>query len=207
MAQVADELEPRDVRRVDLRADRVDHDDHLVAVGVPVLRRLLDEVVADRDHEVGVGEAGELVVGVVDADRAERELVLEVQRALAHERVGDGEARRVRERPQLRRGARSQHAVAGEHDRVRGGADELGGARDLLGGRVDVDGVAARQRVGLQGRGHDVLGQLEVRRAGLVGLGDLERLAHGLRDGAGDGDARVPLRDRPHDLDDVDELV
>ena len=54
---------------------------------------------------------------------------------------------------------------------------------------------------------HDVLGQLEVRRAGLLGLGDLERLAHDLGDDVGRVDARVPLRDRPQDLDQVDVLV
>ena len=39
-----------------------------------------------------------------------------------------------------------------------------------------------RQRLGVDRRGHHVLGQLDVRRPGLLRLCDLERLAHGLRD-------------------------
>ena len=65
----------------------------------------------------------------------------------------------------------------------------------------------ARERLRLQRRRHDVLGQLDVRGAGLLGLRDLKRLAYDLRDDRGVGDARVPLGDRPHEVQHVDVLV
>jgi hypothetical protein len=45
-----------------------------------------------------------------------------------------------------------------------------------------MDGAPARQRLGVDLRGHHVLGQLDVRRAGLLALGELERLADDLGD-------------------------
>ena len=56
-------------------------------------------------------------------------------------------------------------------------------------------------------RRHHVLGQLDVRGARLLGLGDLERLAHDLGDDRRVGEARVPLGDRPHHAQQVDVLV
>ena len=46
-----------------------------------------------------------------------------------------------------------------------------------------------------------------MRGAGLLGLRDAKRLAHDLGNDLRRGDARVPLRDRAHDLDEVDVLV
>jgi hypothetical protein len=56
-------------------------------------------------------------------------------------------------------------------------------------------------------RGHDVLGQLEVGGARLLGLRDLERLADDLGHDVRRVDPRVPLRDRRHHRDDVEVLV
>ena len=56
-------------------------------------------------------------------------------------------------------------------------------------------------------RGHDVLGQLEVSGAGLLGLCHLEGLAHDLGDDLRARHARVPLGDGPEQLDEVDELM
>ena len=47
--------------------------------GFQLLRRVLDEVVADRDHDVGVLEARERVVARLQADGAERARVLVVE--------------------------------------------------------------------------------------------------------------------------------
>ena len=69
------------------------------------------------------------------------------------------------------------------------------------------DGLAARQRRRVDLRRHHVLGQLDVGRAGLLGLGHLERLAHDLGDDVRVVEARVPLRDRPHHPHEVDVLV
>ena len=54
---------------------------------------------------------------------------------------------------------------------------------------------------------HDVLGQLQVRRAGLLGGGDAERLAHRLGHHARVMQPRVPLGHGAQHLDGVDELV
>ena len=76
VVQVADEVDLGDEVLVDLRRDAVDADDLLVAPRVPVRRRVLDEVVADGDHHVGVVEARERVVARLQADGAERVRVL-----------------------------------------------------------------------------------------------------------------------------------
>ena len=47
--------------------------------GFQLLRRVLDEVVADGDHHVGVLEAGQRVVARLQADGAERVRVLVVE--------------------------------------------------------------------------------------------------------------------------------
>ena len=62
---------------VDLGGDRVDADDRLVAARVPVRGRVLDEVVAHGDDDIGVLEAGERVVARLQPDGAERARVLE----------------------------------------------------------------------------------------------------------------------------------
>ena len=80
VVDVADELDLGDEVLVDLGRLGVDDDDLLVALGVPVLRRVLDEVVADRDHDVGVLEAGHRVVARLQPDGAER---LRVRRSRA----------------------------------------------------------------------------------------------------------------------------
>jgi hypothetical protein len=207
VVDVADELDRGREAGVGLGRDGVDDDDRLVGTGVPVLGSVLDEVVADGDHEVGVAEAGELVVAVVQTDRAERPRVLVVQRALAHERLGDRDAGRARERAQRGGRPRAQDAVAGQHDRAGRVAHEPGGPQQLARARLGVRLAAAGERSGVERRRHDVLGELEVRRAGLGRLGDLERLADDLGDDLGARDARVPLRDRAQHLDEVDELM
>ena len=65
----------------------------------------------------------------------------------------------------------------------------------------------ARQRRGVDLGLHHVLGQLDVRGAGLLALGDLEGLAHHLGDDVRVGQPRVPLGDRPHHAHQVDVLV
>jgi hypothetical protein len=66
---------------------------------------------------------------------------------------------------------------------------------------------AGGQRLGVDHRAHHVLGQLDVGRPGLLGLRDLERLAHDLRDDPRVGQARVPLGHGLEHRDDVDVLM
>ena len=71
-------------------------------------------------------------------------------------------------------------------------------------GRASSGGVASPDSSGHRG---EVLGQLDVGRAGLLERRDPERLADDLGDGLDPLDARVPLRDRLEHPDDVDDLV
>ena len=65
---------------VDFGGQRVDVDDGLVAVGVPHVGVVLDHVVADADHHVGLLEREPRQVARLQADRAERQLVGERHR-------------------------------------------------------------------------------------------------------------------------------
>ena len=95
----------------------IDHD-LLVAARVPVLGRVLDQVVADRDDHVGVVEPGHLVVARLEPDGAQRVGILVVEQALGHERLGHRDPGRVHERAQRPAGVGADGAVAGQDDRV-----------------------------------------------------------------------------------------
>ena len=114
---------------------------------------------------------------------------------------------RTNSRSAARRSA-ADHAVAGQRDRIdarRGrGRPPCSSSRAWGSG---VRGLAARQRLGVDLGRHHVLGQLDVRGAGLLGLGDLEGLAHDLGDDRRVGQPRVPLGDRAHHAQQVDVLV
>jgi hypothetical protein len=110
--------------------------------------------------------------------------------------------------PQRGRGAGAHDAVAGQRHWVDRVADRVGRLQQLAGGGLG-DHRAVRRGSGwpVDLAGHDVLGELEVRRAGLLGLGDLEGLADDLGHDVRTRDPRVPLRDRAEQLDQVHELV
>ena len=88
-----------------------------------------------------------------------------------------------------------------------GAADDVGRLEQLARLGLGPRGAPARQRPGVDLGLHDVLGQLDVGRAGLLALGDLERLAHHLGDDVGVVQARVPLGDGRHHAHQVDVLV
>ena len=177
---------------IDLGRLRVDVDDPLAAVRVPRRRRVLDEVVADADDEVGAVEAGEDVVARLQPDGHQRQVRTIVDGALAHERRRDRDVQPAGESPQLRSGAAAEDAVAGEDDRPLGRGDQAGRVGDGLVGRFGEVGVSRGERHGRPaavprrdvGRG-EVLGQLDVGRPGLLERRDPERLADDLRDALG----------------------
>ena len=68
---VSDQLDVCDEVVVDLGRRGVDAENPLVTSRVPVLGRVLNQVVANRQHEVGVGEPGHLVVARLEPDSAE----------------------------------------------------------------------------------------------------------------------------------------
>ena len=168
MGDVADQLDVGHEVGVDLGRHAVDDDDLLVAVGVPVLGGVLDQVIADRDDEVGVLEAGHLVVTCLQADRPDRARVLEVDQALGHEGLGHRDPGRLGERAQRAAGMAADGAVAGQRDRIVGGVDELGCALQLAHARLRLHRRAPREGSGLEGALHHVLGQLEMGRARLL---------------------------------------
>ena len=208
---VADQLDLRPVGGVDLGRRGVDVDDPLRPLRVPPRRRVLDRVVADRHDEVRAVEARQDVVARLEPDRHQREVRPVVDRALAHERHRDRHVQAAGEGAQLGRRVAAQDAVAGEHDRaLRGGEQPRGVGDGLVGGLREV-GLARLERsdlvAALGRRGGQVLGQLDVGRAGLLEGRDPERLADDLGDRLDPLDARVPLRDRREHVDDVDDLV
>jgi hypothetical protein len=147
VVDVADELDLGDEVLVDLRGFGVDHDDRLVAPGVPVLRRVLDQVEADRQDDVSLLEAGHLVVVRLKADGAERLRVARVEQPLGHERLGDGDTGRADELAQRGRRAPAHHAVAADGHRVQGAADQVRGLQQLARRRLGANRLAARQRL------------------------------------------------------------
>ena len=66
-------------------------------------RRVLDEVVADADHEVRPVEPGQHVVAGLEPDGHQRQVRPIVDRALAHERGRDRDVETAREGAQLGR--------------------------------------------------------------------------------------------------------
>ncbi len=208
---VADELDRRTVVRVDLGRLGVDVDERLRAVRVPAARGVLDEVVADRDDEVGPVEPGHDVVAGLQPDGHQRQVRAVVDRALAHERDGDRDVEALRERPERLRRLPPEDAVSGEHDRPVGIGDDPGRVGDRVLRRLGQVGPRrlerARRVAGLGRHRGEVLGQLDVGRPGLLELGHPERLADDLGDRVDPRDPGVPLRHRPEHPDDVDELV
>ena len=208
VGDVADQLDVGDEVLVDLGGDAVDHDDLLVAARVPVLGRVLDQVVADRDHQVGVVEAGHLVVAGLEADRAERLRVLVVDQPLGHERLGHGDAGVVDERAQRAGGVAADRAVAGQRHRVlrrrRSGRRPAGAPCCPARAERGRDGAAARRRAA----------------AAMTSSGSSRWVAPGFSDSAtanalrttsgmisGARDPSVPLNDRAQDADEVYVLV
>ena len=134
--------------------------------------------------------------------------VVGIHRPLPHERLGHRDPRGAGELAERRRGAAPDHAVAGQRHRVERAADEVGGLEQLAGRRLRAHRLAAGQRLEvLHVARHHVLGQLDVCRARLLALRDLEGLADDLRDDVRVRQLRVPLGDRTHHALDVDVLV
>ena len=137
---------------VDLAGPEVDVDDLLAAVLVPEMRRVLDQVVADRDDDVGLVERGVDVVAPLQADGEQAMRVAASDRALAHEGVDHPDAGLVRQALELLGGAFAHRAVARQDDRVLGAGDDLGRLADrlVIGRRSprldDLQGFALRPR-------------------------------------------------------------
>ena len=208
VVDVADQLDLGDEVLVDLGRHRVDADDLLVALRVPVLGRVLDQVVADRQHQVGLVEAGHAVVARLQADRAER---LRRCPAASSPLPMNVSATGM---PVARTNSRSAGAALARTTPLPASATGLIAPRTRSAARSSSRAAGSERIWRVRGSGcgvdlllHHVLGQLDVRGARLLALGELERLAHDLGDDRGVGQARVPLGDRAHHAQQVDVLV
>ena len=155
-------------------------DDGLLRPAVPEGGRVLDQVVADRDDHVGLAQRRDDVVLALEADGEEAVRVAPGHRALAHEGIDDADAGELGEALELGRGALTDGAVAGDDQGSLGARDRVhrAGHRPVIGaGAPGLDRGDRRARGLVFG---DVLRQLDQHRARLLGLGDLEGLAHDL---------------------------
>src|SRR2546428_3818741 len=113
--------------------------------------------------------------------------------------------KRLDRRSSSRRAA--QHAVTDEDHRRLRRVDDLRRLIERLVLRLWIRRAADLERRHVDGLARDILGELDVRGAGLLDARETERLAYDLGHGLGDGDAGRPLRDRLEHPDDVDVLV
>ncbi len=104
-------------------------------------------------------------------------------------------------------GVRAHGAVPGQRDRARCRADDLRRPPQLAHPGLGLDRRVAGEGDRVERARHHVLGQLQVRGARLLGLGDRERLADHLGYDFGARYPRVPLDDRAQDADQIYVLV
>ena len=182
MGDVPDQLDLGDEELINLGRDAVDRDDLLVALGVPVLGGVLDQVVADRHHQVGVLEPGHLVVAGLEPDGPQGLRILVVDQPLGHERLGHRNAGRLGERSQRAAGVASMAPLPAS-------ATGFSAASISSAARWSSRPPGSGCTLGWRGSGeassglhHHVLGQLEMSAPGLLGFGDLECLADDLGD-------------------------
>ena len=181
-----------------------------IFLGVPRFQnegRVLDQIVADRDDQIGLQERLEHVVLALQADGEQAVRIIQRHRPLAHEGVDHGYAGLARQPSQLLAGTLSDRTVAGEDQRAFGLGDQLDHPRHRLvvGARpAGADGAHRRQIDRPLG---DILGQLDDTGAGLFGMRQLERLSYDLRHRLLVANGRRPLGDRPHHGNRIHVLV
>ena len=187
----------------------VDVHDPPTSAGVPRSRIVLDEIEADANHQVGFVEPSQLVVPGQHTDRQEVHGGRPRHRPFPHERMSDGDPQILGEETQFLGGPAPDHAVPGEHEWPVRLLNQVGGFLQTGSiGRWTPDafdwkrfGVRARLFIG------DVFGQLDVRRTGLLRLGQLERLPDDLWNRVRALDPCIPLGDWVKEAQDVDELM
>jgi hypothetical protein len=146
--------------------------------------RAVVHAVADTDHEVGVRGRHVRLVGAVHAQHPVRQHVRPRDAAQPQQRVQHRHAAVLRERAQLLAGVAEDHAVPGDDQRPLGGLDQPRRVRDVpdVGGAGHV--VAAHGHrfrpleLGLVDE--DVLGDVDVHRAGAAGGREVRGLGEGV---------------------------
>src|SRR5258706_3215048 len=207
MPDVAEHAHRDDVVRVDLGRQRVDVDDGLVVVRIAHVGVVLDHVVADADHDVRLLEGEPRQVARLQADGSEAQLVGERHDALGHEGVGHRDLQQLREAHQRIGRALADHGVAREDDRILRRRDQFRGVIDLGLGRDGRIGRLHRDRLLVDLHLGDVLREIDEGSARLLGLRDLEGLAHDLGRDLGLEDLCAVLGDRVEHVHQVEDLV
>ena len=160
---------------------------------VPEAGVVLDHVVAERDHQVGLLDGPYGVVPGLEADGEEAALVVHVDTALGHEGADHADAGALDELAQLLGRPAADGAVAGEDDRPLGGLDGRPGlVDDLVVGDRPPEAVGGG--IGSASTSWSAMSSgSSMRQApGLLGLGDADGLAHDLGDVVGVADATGP---------------
>ena len=193
MCEIADDLDLDAVMIIDLRGNEVGMHDLLLFVRVPLLGVVLDHVVAEGDHEVGLLHEDRGIVGLgAEADRVDALLGVHVDATLRHERADDANSGLLDETAKLLGGTSADTAVAGEDDgplctayRLPSSIDDL-----VVGNRAPepawLDGLALRLT------GGDVLRQLNEAGAGLLSPREPDGFANDLGNVVGVIDGRAP---------------
>ena len=132
---------------------------------------------------------------------------VERNQALGHEGIGNRKAQQVDETAQRLGCALPDDAVARQHDRKLRLADQLCSLLDLLVGRCRVVGRLHVDRLSLDFHLGDVLRKVDEAAAGLLGLRDLERLAHDLWNDVRRQHLSAVLGDRLEHADQIEDLV
>ena len=182
VGKVADDLYVRVVLLIDVGGQGRDVYDPHVVMGMPLLRRALDEVVAYAYDEVGHIEGVDDVIVLRNPHDAQPILVVARDDALAHHRLDHRDVKTLGHGRHRLRGVTANGACAGEdhgvlrfrdHHRSCGHARRVGIERRRL---LPVERFGRARHV------RDVLRQVDVGGAGLAALGVLEREPADLRD-------------------------
>lgn len=205
VGDVAHHFDLREIHRVHLGGTEV-HVDHLGTAANHEERRLLDHVVADVDDQVGRLHRAMHEVAGGQRGVAEEARVTLVDHALAHLGGDEGNAGLVDQLLEDLGGHLAVGPGADHQDRAARGAQLLHRGADRLVFRQRPAAQARRdgQAVGLLGG--DVLRQLQMHRAGLLFLGQAERLADPRGNVVGGGQLVGVLGQRLHHADHVEDL-
>ena len=184
-------------------------DDLLVPAGVDPDRVELLEFVADADDHVRIVKPEVDVVVTHEPDGTEGVRVIVGEHTLAVKRGRHRETQQLGEAQQRVGRSRTGCSVPGQDDGSLARVEHCGRPRDLRrrgligSGRID---VKRHQLLGDEG-GLNVLWHTEIHGSRPLGLGELERLADHLGDGAGGENQVRPLRHRREHGHQVDALM
>src|SRR5438094_777760 len=177
LVELTHNLDRRLIVAVELGGGAVDVHDHLVPFRIPERRRPLDEVVPDRDHQIGLRElrdVRELRTRPLQTGGRKRLLAERIEHSFRHVGVGREDPAPPNETPErfhagVTRGLAPRDAVARKDDRRLRALDELERAVDHRVLRLWIRGPADLERLHVGVLSRDVLGCAVQRERRLAG--------------------------------------